>query len=345
MRSNCPVSVNHWRLVMILLLAVNPPALLAGSALAAQVVGATPSLRWYKGNTHTHTLNSDGDSTPDDVVKWYREHGYQFLVLTDHNYLTSVEGLNALHGADGKFLVIRGEEVSDRFGDKPIHINGLDLTRVVQPQGGNSVVETIQRNVDAIRAAQGVPHINHPNFRWAITANELRQVRNNKLFEIFNGHPMVNNQGGGGIPGLEEAWDAILSSGVLLYGIAVDDAHYFKQPWDPQAPKPGQGWVVVRAPQLTPSAILEAMERGEFYSSTGVELSDYQVSDTAVSVSIKEDGWSRYRVQFIGRGGRILSEVLTNPAVYRRRGNEGYVRARVLDSNGKLAWTQPVVER
>src|SRR5512134_2263043 len=105
---------------------------------ASQASPASPAL-WFKGNLHTHTLNSDGDSTPDDVVRWYREHGYQFLVLTDHNYLTSVDGLNALHGADGKFLVIRGEEVSDRFGDKPIHINGLDLTRVIEPQGGSSV--------------------------------------------------------------------------------------------------------------------------------------------------------------------------------------------------------------
>ena len=71
-----------------------------------------PAQRWYKGNTHTHTLNSDGDSTPDEVVRWYREHGYQFLVLTDHNYLTSVDGLNALHGAAEKFLVVRGEEVT-----------------------------------------------------------------------------------------------------------------------------------------------------------------------------------------------------------------------------------------
>ena len=62
---------------------------------------------WFKGNTHTHTLNSDGDSTPDEVVRWYREHGYQFLVLTDHNFLTSVDGLNALHGASDRFLVIQ----------------------------------------------------------------------------------------------------------------------------------------------------------------------------------------------------------------------------------------------
>src|SRR5688572_21225757 len=91
--------------------------------------------RWYKGNTHTHTLNSDGDSTPDEVVRWYREHGYDFVVITDHNFLTSVDGLNALHGADEKFLVVRGEEITDHFGDKPIHVNGLNVERLVEPQG------------------------------------------------------------------------------------------------------------------------------------------------------------------------------------------------------------------
>src|SRR3990172_4116751 len=78
----------------------------------------TASASWFKGNTHTHTLNSDGDSTPDDVVRWYREHGYHFLTLTDHNFLTSTDALNALHGASDKFLVIRGEEVTDQFGGK-----------------------------------------------------------------------------------------------------------------------------------------------------------------------------------------------------------------------------------
>ena len=82
-------------------------ALAASAALSAQP--RSEQARWFKGTTHTHTLNSDGDSTPDEVVRWYREHGYQFLVLTDHNFLTSIDALNALHGADQKFLLIRGE--------------------------------------------------------------------------------------------------------------------------------------------------------------------------------------------------------------------------------------------
>ena len=316
---------------------------LGASALEGAHEARQASTRWYKGNTHTHTLNSDGDSSPDEVARWYREHGYQFLFLTDHNFLTSVDGLNALMGADERFLIIRGEEVTDRFGGKPLHINGLDVKRLVSPQGGASVVETLQRNVDAIRDADGVPHINHPNFGWAVTADELARVRNTKLFEVYNAHPMVNNLGGGGVPGLEAAWDTILSRGVLLYGIAVDDAHHFKRPWDPTASKPGQGWIVVRAARLGAKELLEAIERGDFYASTGVELSDYQATAARITIAIREAAFAKYRVLFIGRGGRLLKEVTSNPATYDITGSEGYVRAKVIDSNGHVAWTQPVL--
>ncbi|MCM3869083.1 MAG: CehA/McbA family metallohydrolase [Pyrinomonadaceae bacterium] len=301
-----------------------------------------PRLNWYKGNTHTHTLNSDGDSTPDEVVRWYRENGYNFLVLTDHNFVTSVDGLNALHAADEKFIVIKGEEVTDKFGSKPIHVNGLNVERKVEPQGGNSVVEVLQRNVDAVRAVSGVPHINHPNYEWAITADELKQVQNNKLFEIYNGHHRANNLGGGGAPGLEEVWDVILSNGKLLYGIAVDDAHTFKQPWNKNSARPGRGWVVVRTDRLSTTAILDALERGDFYASTGVELADYQTTEKDITITIKPERSTKYRVLFIGQSGRVLKEAITNPAVYQFLGNEMYVRAKIIDSNGDAAWTQPV---
>lgn len=327
-------------------------ALLAWRSSAAQGGAAGPdpaAPRWFKGNTHTHTLNSDGDSTPDEVVRWYREHGYNFLVLSDHNYLTSVDGLNALHGADGKFLVVPGEEVTSVFepaGAKrrvPIHVNGLNIRRSVGAQTGATVVEILQKSVDAIRGASGVPHINHPNFEWALTADDLRKIERQRLFEVYNGHPLVNNEGGGGSPGLEEMWDDLLTSGRLIYGIAVDDAHQFKEPWNPAAARPGRGWVMVRAPRLAADAILEALERGDFYASTGVHLEDYRVDAASMTVSIAVQRSSRYRVRFIGKGGRLLQESTSTPARYAFRGDEGYVRARILESNGASAWTQPVV--
>jgi len=317
----------------------------ASFASSQRASAPAPARHWYKGNTHTHTLNSDGDSTPDDVVKWYREHGYTFLVLTDHNFLTGVEGLNAVHGADERFLVIKGEEVTDRFGEKPIHVNGLDVSSTIDPQHGTSVLDTVQRNVDAVRRAGGIPHVNHPNYGWAIAADELRQVERDKLFEIYNGHHAVNNLGGGGVPGMEEVWDRLLSSGREMYGIADDDAHVFKQPGNPDVPGPGRGWVVVHAERLAPRPIVEALERGDFYASTGVELRDYRATDTAVTITIEERPSSKYRIVFIGAGGRVLKEAIASPATYTFAGDETYVRAKILESNGRMAWTQPVFRR
>lgn len=315
------------------------------TAQERQTTDSKSALRWWKGNTHTHTLNSDGDTSPDDVARWYREHGYHFLFLTDHNFLTSVDGINALIGADDRFLLIPGEEVTDVAAGKPIHINGLAVERLVLPQSGATVAEAIQRDVDAIRAARGVPHLNHPNFGWAVTADDIKRLNNEKLFEVFNGHPIVNVEGGGGMPGLEEMWDMILSSGKLLYGLATDDAHNFKRPGDPTAASPGRGWIYVRSPTLAPREIVAAIDRGEFYASTGVVLDDIQIAPTSYSVKVHEQSPSKYRVRFIGRNGKILSEATTGTATYTIRGDEGYVRAVVLESNGKKAWGQPVMVR
>src|SRR5262245_32237437 len=93
------------------------PAGIAGALLfvsmAVQAQNPPPTkLNWYRGNTHTHTLNSDGDATPDAVVRWFREHDYQFLFITDHEYITDVGPLNALFGAAERFLVLPGQEIT-----------------------------------------------------------------------------------------------------------------------------------------------------------------------------------------------------------------------------------------
>ncbi len=301
-----------------------------------------PKLRWYKGNTHTHTLNSDGDSPPDDVVKWYRGRGYQFVVITDHEYITNVRPLNDMFGKEDSFLVISGQEVTDSFDRKPLHMNAIGISKVVMPNKLPGAVETLQKNINDIRAGGGIAQINHPNFGWALNAEQLIKLENYSLLEIYNGHPLVNNQGGGGSPSAEAIWDAILSSGKAVFGIADDDSHYFKRIGDPTAPTPGHGWVYVRATELTEASIVNGLRTGNFYASTGVELADYQADERQVVVTIKEQTNSRYRIQFIGKGGKILSETNAGNATYRITGSEGYVRAKVFESNGKMAWTQPV---
>src|SRR5260370_34100844 len=105
--------------------------LLCGEARAQHT-----SLHWYKCNTHTHTLNSDGDSSPDDVVKWYRLHNYDSLFITDHDIVTDVDPLNALFGGGGQFLVMRGEEVTSNFAGVYVHVNALNPEKQISAQRG-----------------------------------------------------------------------------------------------------------------------------------------------------------------------------------------------------------------
>lgn len=295
--------------------------------------------RWFKGNTHSHTTESDGDSPPEVVARWYKSHGYQFLVLSDHNVFTDPRTLS--HLVDSTFLLIPGEELTSSFEQKPVHVNGLNIPGLIEARTDSTMVGTIQKNVDAIREVQGVPHINHPNFRWAFGYEELRQVRNDKLFEIWNGHPLVHNLGGGDHDSLEDIWDRLLTDGKRLYGIAVDDAHHFQGEFAPERSNPGRGWIVVRADSLEANALVTAMEAGQFYASTGVELADVQVEPTRLTITIEPRGDFRYTTEFIGRGGRVLARTGGLTASYTPRGDEGYVRARVRDSMGYHAWTQP----
>src|SRR5688500_1115959 len=63
-------------------------ALVAAPARAAEPVAADAEPRWWKGNLHTHTLWSDGDDFPEMAAEWYRQRGYHFLALSDHNVLS-----------------------------------------------------------------------------------------------------------------------------------------------------------------------------------------------------------------------------------------------------------------
>ena len=294
------------------------------------LAGTAAHAAWFRGNTHTHTLESDGDSTPRNIATWYATHGYDFLVITDHDKVTRL--------ADAPLLLIPGEEITDRLPKKPLHVNAIGIESPIAPQKGTTVVDVLQRNVRAVRDAGGIAAINHPNFGWAFGSRELLQVEDFTLLEIASGHPYVNMDGP---PSVEQMWDELLSNGRRVWGIAVDDAHHLERPWHTDVALPGKAWVVVRAEKLDTAAILDALRRGDFYASTGVELIDYAVSNRTMTVSIKEKNLARYRTAFIGERGRILYETKANPATFTIPKNERYVRAKVFDSNGKIAWCQP----
>jgi hypothetical protein len=169
----------------------------------------------------------------------------------------------------------------------------------------------------------------------------MSQLRNVMLFELYNFSYNCNNFGAGGHPGMEEVWDQMLSKGVLMYGLAADDAHDYLGEFSAKRSNPGTGWIMVRANELTPKAILTALEKGEFYSTVGVLLNNIVVTEKSYTVEIQQEDDMKYTTKFIGKNGQILKEVFGTPAVYTFQGGELYIRARILSSSGEFACTQP----
>jgi hypothetical protein len=228
--------------------------------------------------------------------------------------------------------------------------------------------------------------VNHPNFGWSITAEDMMGVRGEQFFEVYNGHPSVHNEGDKYRASCERLWDILLAFRLSerglgpLYALAVDDAHRY-QKFDASESNPGRGWVMVRAPRLWASAIVAAMEAGDFYASSGVTLKDVKRTARGLAIEIEAEPGVDYTTRFIGtlRGfdpssrpaplpntnslpvtrlysddiGAVLAEVRGPRAEYEFHGDELYVRATVSSTKPKAnpvvknetesAWVQPVV--
>lgn len=266
-----------------------------------------------------------------------------------------------------KFLIIQSEEISDHFEGKPLHMNATNIQNKIEPQGGNSVVEVLQNNLDAVikqRDELDIPmiaHVNHPNFYYAISLDDMIALRNEKYFEVYNGHHLVNNSGDSTHMSTERMWDLINIAYVdknlpMMYGIATDDSHNYHvkgRKWS----NSGRGWIEVQADSLHPKALIEAMEIGAFYASTGVELKEIILDNNKLFIEVNQETEVIYKIAFIGcKKGKTEPEELMsvegNKASFELTNNLLFVRCKITSSKlhgnpienllYETAWTQPV---
>jgi hypothetical protein len=388
------------------------------TAVAAVDVEMDPQPRWWRGNLHTHTLWSDGDDFPEMVAEWYRNQGYHFLALSDHDLLSAGErwmtaaAINRRAGVDAvgkyrkrfgdqwverrgeeirlkpfdeyralveernRFLMIQAEEIAGTAGDgRTLHMNVSNLGEMLTFQSGATVRESITRNLQMVQESakrtgrEVLLHVNHPNYKWGVTAEDLAAVVGERFFEVWNGVDGDNDPGDGVRPGTDEMWDIANTLRIVkykappLYGLATDDTHGYHGNKPNYAP--GRGWVMVKARHLTAASIVRAIRAGEFYSSSGVELEDVTYADRKLALRIRETAGESYVTRFLGtrkgvritgkprsdspeeatlqygadggpRMGEVLAEVKGLTPSYTLRGDELYVRA-VVTSTGKAA--------
>ena len=303
--------------------------------------------KWYKGNIHTHTNESDGDSDPKTVVNFFVEANYDFLVLSDHNHVTVLDYGNN----HPDILMIPGEEVTVREPFN-IHMGAIGIYSYVEPVYGNDPVDTIRANTNAIHAAGGIAVLNHPNYRWAVNHEMINKVKELKFFEVFNGDKATNNLGGEDVKSMEEMWDFLLSNGKLIYGVATDDSHHYKN-FSSLLSNPGRGWIMVKSETRNQDDILDNFAKGNFYSSTGVFISDILINKKEISLDIDTNSIQissvpilfsdyKFKTQFIGQYGIVLDETWDLNPKYKIKGHEKYIRAVITNSTGHKAWTQPI---
>lgn len=275
--------------------------------------------RWYRGNLHSHTTNSDGAYAPEDLVRLYAERGYDFLALSDHDHLTDPQ--EVLHRTP--VILIPALEAG---GGAHILCVGLS-SPLEKTKDRQEVINQVQRQ-------GGIAILNHP--KWQTHFNhfplpDMFSLEGYWGIEIFNG--VIRRLEG--TPYALDRWDQLLSEGRLVWGFATDDAHRWEDI--------GQGWIMVGLePNFSgpphPSQILLAIQQGSFYSSTGVYFTLLEYRDSTLRV-VTSNG---QRIRFIGRWGRELKVEEGNGAEYAVRGDEGYIRVEAEGSKGAFAWSQPL---
>jgi hypothetical protein len=235
-----------------------------------------------------------------------------------------------------------------------------------------------------------IAHVNHPNWGdFGVPPQDLIAVDTSRFFEVYNGHGGVKNWGDLALHRVntDRYWDIVLSVRLsknpanILYGVGTDDTHnYFVRGAGHAIP--GRGWCMVLSDALESDALMKAFMRGDFYASSGVLLDAVEWNEKEYRVDVQAESGVTYKTIFYGtrkgadinstptlddKGveipstprqysdqlGVVLAETDADPAVYAFKGDELYVRAKVISSKLKpdpfkegdfeMAWTQPSV--
>jgi hypothetical protein len=345
-------------------------------------------LDWYKSNGYQFMTLSDHNTMAEDE-QWvtikddslYQKAFLDYLRTYGPNWVehkidsgrtlvrlkTYEEYSNKVQESE-KFLVIKSEEITDKFEDKHIHMNATNIQKKIDPMGGASVAEVMQNNLDQVlrqREETGIPmipHINHPNFYNSISLNDMISLNGERFFEVYNGHPMVQNMGDSTHISTEEMWDLINISYLendkpLMYGLATDDSHHYHTKGNSWS-NAGRGWVMVQSDTLSAEALINSLESGNFYSSTGVSIKTLTYENNKIYLEIEPEKGVTYEITFIGyeKGqteAKLLKVVNQTQAKFQITEDMLFARCKITSSKlqenpiedmlYEMAWTQPVL--
>lgn len=276
---------------------------------------------WIKGCLHLHTTCSDGELTPTRIYDSYKDKGYDFIAITDHNVITNTD-----KKPEKNFLVIENS-IEFHLTGSYLHVLGINLKsdKIEKFKDHQQIIDFILKN-------DGIAIIAHPNWMWVPKFNEISRLKNFHGIEIFNSavkEPPINAYVGSSFA--LEKWDYLLSQGYKIWGFAADDLHI------PKEHLIFNGWIMVNVKTLTKKDIVDSIKKGNFYCSTGVMLKDCYRDKNSYYVN-SDNG---EEVVFIGENGKIIKVIDGKKGKIEINKKYKYIRCEVRSTEG-IAYTQPV---
>lgn len=276
---------------------------------------------WLKGNIHTHTTNSDGLCTTEEIASEYGRHGYDFVFLTDHDKRTVPEEHIR------RPLLIPAEEIAFSFKGYGYHFVCLGLKKEWKSKSFHSPMQLLDRaKREGVLVVQAHPY-------WCGTPSHKCVYQGGltcPAVEIYN--TVCDRLIGKGYSSVH--WDDLLDAGHRILGFAVDDTHIHSDI--------AGGWIMVKTREQTPNAILTAIRKGHFYSSQGPEIRSITTRRRKIKVACSPVR----RVNFITNRASGCSIFATTArlkeAVWTVPQSSSYVRVEIVNASGKTAWSNPI---
>ena len=295
--------------------------------------------KFLKGGLHCHTTRSDGRLSPEETMLLHKENGYDFLALTDHRFynfrsyapqtgITVIPGMefDSLFSAGCGFRCFHTVSIGS---DGPS--NGFKQDDKFDP-GKSTKQEEYQKYLDWLHENNNLTIYCHPE--WSSTpARYFDKLTGNFAMEIWNSGCAIEND----MDTDAAYWDELLGMGIKIFGVATDDGHRDYHHC--------KGWVMVRC-ENSVDAILKALTEGRFYSSCGPVIKDFYVDNDIAYLDAEP--CCKIRFHSDRHPTRIIRDENGNltHAEFQLNGQyDQYLRASVVDAEGRKAWTNPIYLR
>ena len=297
-----------------------------------------PEGNLYKANLHCHTTVSDGDFSPAQIKEFYKSHGYDAVAFTDHQVCVPHPEL-----ADAHFIALTGTEIAYGIGrSTSIHACGIardPMTRLEHPNTVENDITKLNTGIQFLNQKNFITTLNHP--RWSgLSPEDVAAIEGYSNMEVVNGYELMLD----GYGDSSAVYEAQLRAGRRIRPFAADDSHHASLPGAP-GHEFFQGFTMLKAPVLTYADLIDALDRGAFYASTGPIIENLWLEDGILHLECSpvrgvyvHGNLYRHRLSRVEAQDCITCLDLDIRGIF---DDSSYLFLKIVNSRGQCAWAVP----